>query len=443
MADALDTIVSVTITRQTRTPSQAGFGIPIIVGYHDAWSDRVRSYADQDEMLEDGFTLTDENHVYLYNMVSAMKAQDPSPTEIRIGRRANATKQTVRLIPTITEAGYEYEWAVDGVTFDYTVTGSEGITGIVDGLVAGMSAAAGFTATDGTTWAICTGHTAGPIHSFYAKRGLDLLDVTGASGFTADLAAIAAEDDLNPNGPAYGWLLDLNSEAMIDALDDFLESRIALGLVQSADWDVRDAGQTGDVASGQKNSAYKRTTGIYYSQIGTHAAAALMGKELPKNPGQSTWAHKTLNGIAADSLTSGERTAINGKNWSWYATVGGVNITFEGKTPFGEYLDLVHAIDFSTARVKESIFGVLVANDKVPQTDLGIDLFRAACFSALKLCSSADFPIFDPATIIVQELTVADVPTQDRAARTLTGLKYEARLTGAFHKVVVKGRVFI
>lgn len=447
MAEALDTIVNVTITRETRTPSQRGFGIPLIAGYHDAWSDRVRSYADASEMLDDGFTLSDPSHEFLYNMVSAMKAQDPSPDEIRIGRCATAFTQVVHLIPRITTAGYEYSIAVDGATYTYTATGTEGLTGVVDALVLGMSGADDITVTDGVTWAIVTGDTPGVVHSFVAKRGLDLYDATGASGLTADLQAIADEDDLNPAGPAYGWLLDCNSEARIDIFDAFLESRVALGVVQSADWDVKDAGQTGDIATDQMNEGLKRTGGIYHSQIGTPTAAAWMGEELPKNPGQSTWAHKTLATIEADSLTSGERSAIEAKRWSWYGRVGGVNITFEGKTPAGEYFDLVHQTDFVTARVKEAVFGVFVNNQKVPQTNAGIEMVLSAVRGVLKQCEDtgpgASFPIFAPGTIVVDPLTMDDIVTADRANRIMRGVKFQARFSGAFHKVVIKGRVYV
>jgi hypothetical protein len=438
MADALDTIISVEITRETRTPSQRGFGVPMIVAYHDAWADRVRSYSDAEELVDDGF---DTDH-HVYSMFSAMKSQNPSPSEIRVGRCANGFRQTIHLIPTIADADYEYSVAIDGATFTYTVLGSEGLTGIVDALVTGISGTTGLTVTDGTTWAVVTGAT-GAIHTYVAKRGLDLYDATGTSGLTADLTDIAAEDDLNPAGPAYGWLLDCNSEARIDTLSAFVEGRVACSAVQSADWDVRDAGETGDVATALKTDAITRTWGIYHSEIGEPIAAAWMAKELPKNPGQSTWAHKTLATISADSLTSGERSAIEAKRWSWYSTVGGVNITFEGKTPAGEYADIIHQVDFVTARVKEACFGVLVNNDKVPQTDSGIETFRAAIFGVLKLCSGSEYPIFDPTTIVVDELKISDTTSADRANRILRGLKFEGRLQGAFHKVVVKGRVYV
>lgn len=445
MADALDTIVNVTITRETRTPSQRGFGVPMIVGYHEAWtSDRVRSYADAEEMLDDGFDTDD----YLYAMVAAMKAQTPSPSEIRIGRCATAFSQTVHLIPRISEADYEYSVAIDGATYTYAVGGTEGLTGVVDALVTGISGTADLTVTDGVTWAIVTASTPGVLHSFVAKRGLDLYDATGASGLTADLAAIAAEDDLNPSGPAYGWLLDCNAEARIDIFDAFLATRTALGVVQSADWDVKDAGETGDIATDMVGESITRVGGAYHTQaIGVPMAAAWMGKELPKNPGQSTWAHKTLETIPADSLTSGERSAIEGKRWSWYTNVGGINVTFEGKTPAGEYLDLIHQTDFVTARVKEAVFGAFTNNDRIPQTDAGIETILSTVRGVLKQCEDtgpgASYPIFAPGTIVVDSLTMNDIATADRVNRILRGVKFQARFSGAFHKVVINGRVYV
>ncbi len=452
MTDPLDTIVSVTITRETRAPSQRGFGIPLIVGFHTAWADRVRSYADSGEMRDDGFTSGCTGATALLAMVDAMTAQTPSPDEIRIGRCATGFQQTVHVIPRISTAGHEYSLAIDGATFTYDVGGTEGLTGIVDAIVAGISGATGFedlTVTDGTTWAVIQGAT-GDLHSFVTSRGLDLYDATGASGLTGasgDLQAIADEDELNQAGQAYGWLLDCNSEARIDALDTFLESRIALGAVQSADWDVKDSGETGDIATDMVTEAVERTVGIYHSQIGTPIAAAWMAKELPKNPGKSTWAHKTLATIPADSLSSGERSAINGKKWSWYSRVGGVNVTFEGATPAGEFIDLIHQTDFVTARVKEAVFGVFVNNDKVPQTDAGIESVLSAVRGVLRQCEDtgpgADYPIFAPGTIVVDPLTMDDIVDADRVLRILRGIKFQARFTGAFHRAVINGRVYV
>src|SRR5690606_25334189 len=154
---------------------------------------------------------------------------------------------------------------------------------IVDGLVAAMAATVDATVTDGATHAIVTADTPGVVHSFKAKRGLSLFDATSDPGLLADLTAIAAEDELSESGQAYGYLLDSNSAAEIAVLHTFIESRIAVAGCQSADWNVKDSGETDDIASTQKAAAITRVVGGYHSEIGTPFAACWMAKELPKN----------------------------------------------------------------------------------------------------------------------------------------------------------------
>jgi hypothetical protein len=154
-------------------------------------------------------------------------------------------------------------------------------------------------------------------------------------------------------------------------------------------------------------------------------------------------AHKTLSGITVDALTGGEKAAILAKNWSHYTMVGGIGVTFEAKTPAGEYADIVRDIDFSTARIKEALFAMLTSNPKVPFTDTGAQMVRGTVHGVLKLCSSDDHPIFEPSSIEVTVPNVADVPQADRANRLLPSVRYSATLQGAIHKIRVIGHVSV
>jgi hypothetical protein len=42
-------IVQVTITSNTRTPTRAGFGTPLLMTYHTEWADRVRVYQELED----------------------------------------------------------------------------------------------------------------------------------------------------------------------------------------------------------------------------------------------------------------------------------------------------------------------------------------------------------------------------------------------------------
>jgi hypothetical protein len=433
----LDHIIEATVNRQTRAPTQKGFGTPLLIAYHELYGDLLREYGELSELTDEGFSADSS----VYRMAAALKSQDTSPKTFWVGRRKTAFTQVVHLIPRNTTVGFVHSITIDDIEYTYEVQPSDTVALIVDGLLSEIAAADDVTATDGTTHAICTSDTEGAIHKYKAKKGLDLYDATAnPGGFAQDLADIAAD---NPEADWYGVLLDCNSEAQITPFATWLETNLALGLVQSADWDVKDAGQSGDIATAMRTAAWKRTSGIYCGQIGMYSAAGWMGGLLPRNPGRATWAHKTITGIDTDALSTGQRTAIEDKNWSHYTRTGGLNVTFESKTPAGEFIDIIQGVDFSTARIKEALFGQLANNEKIPQTEAGITSVRGTVLSVLKQCSGADFPIYDPTTITTEVPKIDEIPTADRANRILPNIRYSARLQGAFHRFKVIGNVYV
>lgn len=80
---SLNQIIDVQITRETQTPSQVGFGTPLIVGDSDRFTagERVRTYTDIDQVVAD-FTTGDTE----ISMATDIFAQNPKPTQIMIGQ---------------------------------------------------------------------------------------------------------------------------------------------------------------------------------------------------------------------------------------------------------------------------------------------------------------------------------------------------------------------
>ena len=77
-------VVSVTITRETKSVAQAGFGIPLILGPNGAFGvNKVRDYSDLEQVAVDYATTDDE-----YKAANALFAQTPRPEKIKIGVRA-------------------------------------------------------------------------------------------------------------------------------------------------------------------------------------------------------------------------------------------------------------------------------------------------------------------------------------------------------------------
>lgn len=155
----LDLIVELLITVDSRAPSQAGFGTPLLFGYHTAWlGDLVREYSDPADMLEDGFTADDD----LYKAARICKAQELSPATFKIGRRVSPLTQVIEITPTKTTEGFVYKGTVGGKALSYVVPAASSQTDVATGLAAAINALlAGCTAANSGQGSVL-GTIAGP-----------------------------------------------------------------------------------------------------------------------------------------------------------------------------------------------------------------------------------------------------------------------------------------
>lgn len=264
---------------------------------------------------------------------------------------------------------------------------------------------------------------------------LQLTETTTDPGIATDLAAILAYD-----GDWYGLALDSNSEAEINAAAAWVESAKKLFVANSSDYGCEDAGSTTDVMSDVKAAAYARTAVLYSrSQLLSYSGAAWMAKQFTQNPGSDTWAYKTLAGVTVDTITAGARSAILAKNGNVYTAVSGINITENGKSGAGEWLDVTRFVDWLRAEIQFRVYSALVNNSKIPFTDLGIDLIVSIIDGAL------DYGVqrggLAKGTTSVEAPKAADVSAGDRAARLLSDVVFSGRLAGAIHTLEITGRV--
>jgi hypothetical protein len=87
-----DKIVQINITRETKTPSRQGFGLPLITAYTTVFPERARLYSDTASMITDGFATTDA----AYLAAVGEFAQNPAPTQVVIGRTENDEKRKLK-----------------------------------------------------------------------------------------------------------------------------------------------------------------------------------------------------------------------------------------------------------------------------------------------------------------------------------------------------------
>lgn len=433
----LDEIIEMQVTVTDQAPERPTFGIPLIASFHSRFGTRVKEYSQPDELLDDGFSTGDPE----YGMAVAIKAQDPTIQRFKLGRLTTTYTQIVHLIPTNVTVGYRYEFTIQGVSASYVVQTGDDVAKICDGIVEELSGIPGATASDGTTHVIVTASTAGRILEVKVSSDshLHVLDATIVNGtsLTSDLNAI---DDEDPNW--YALLLAINTDDTILAAATWTETKTKIFVPQSADWNILASSETTDIASQLVGGAYTRTAGIWHRLIGgtAWAAAAFLTKILSFDPGAATPAFKTLATVQVDSLRTGERSALAAKRWTRYTRVGGLNITYEGRTPSGRFIDTVRGIDWIKSEIQLDLYRYLYVNPKVGFETTGLTGVRGVVENAIRKGITAQLVAADT-PVVVNVPAIEDTDEVDRLNRFLRGVTFSFRLSGALHKIRVTGTV--
>lgn len=438
----VDDIVSITNTISDVSPTRPSFGVPLFIGYTTAFTDTyTKLYGDATEMTDAGFAVDDA----LYLAAVAAWNQNPAPSKIMIGRRAAALTQTLSYTPTVTREGYKYSCTIAGHAVTHTNGAAETATTIATALQTAIDALTEVSATDLTGSFSVTNITPGTMVAFDMDPALTQIDNTADTTTDDTLAAIDTELDGQSTQYYGATVVDSLSKATALLLAAALESKTALGVAQSPDDACGDPASTTDVMYALKAAAYTRT-GVFYHRLagGTEwLACAMLGEALPIDPGQQTWAFKTLAGITRDTLKAAFKTAIDGKNGNVYVESHGVNITFEGKAASGRYFDSTRFIDWENSTIDFDVFDLLQGSPKVPYTQRGLSQVGGIIAIALQKGVAADGidGVDDPPTVTIPAL--ADEATSDRASRIARGFKYRYRLSGALHSVVVEGTIVV
>lgn len=433
----LDQVVDLQITVTDKAPSRPNFGMPMLVGYHTAWLNRVRQYTDADDMLLDGFTTASP----LYKMAQTLKAQSPCPKTFKVGRLALPYTQTVTLEVENATQGYVYNGTINDEVVTYTVGASATLTTVATALELLVEAVTGIASTSAVA-VISAVSAVGALSSFYFDRGVKIQDVTTDPGIATDLAAINTEDS-----SWYGLAIDCNSEAIVTAAAVWAEANKKLFATQSSDWGVVDTTVTTDIASDLKALSLTRTVGLYHRGIARStdwAAVAWLSVGLAADPGSITWAFKSLAGVGIDSLRAGERSSLDTKNWSSYEAVNGLNITYQGKTPSGRFIDVTHFVDWLYSTIQINAFALLANAPKLPYTAAGLSAVKGSIENSLAQGKKNPNPGLDPDYVSVVTIPpVAEQTTVDRAARVVRGIDFQDRLSGALHSLIIRGRLSI
>lgn len=438
---SLQSIVNISISTESAAVTQAGFGVPLILGYDcpAGFTERVRFYEDLASMVTDGFSATGPT----YLMASAVLAQTPRVVEVAVGRCAKPTQRWA--ITPVAANTTVYSMTVNGNAVSYASDGSATVTEIIAGLKTAIDALSlAVTVSDQTTYMRIVANTAGATFSVSVPvtqtANLAIAQDTVDVSLAADLAAIAAEDNT-----WYGLLNPFASSALHQLVAAYAEANKKLFIAQTQDSaviTVSSGSDTTSIAYILKAASDARTALIYNPNNTAFSDGAWAGKCLPLDPGSETWKFKTLNGSTVTVLTTTQKTNASNKNCNTYCTTAGVNITEEGKVAVGEFIDVVRFRDWLEATMAESIFGALARTKKIPYTDAGVAVIEGLVRAALKAGVDVGGLSGNPAPVVTVPL-VANVDPSDKAARILRNVKFDAVLAGAIHFVDISGTVTV
>jgi hypothetical protein len=260
--------------------------------------------------------------------------------------------------------------------------------------------------------------------------------VDSGETYTQALQAVQAV-----NNDWYVLLAETHVKADILALAAAIEPQDKMYICSSSDSDIITSVNT-DVASSLHSANYDRTAIIYSSNAAQYPEAAIVGLQLPKAAGSSTWKFKTLKGITVDNLTTTQISNAKNKMCNVYTTIAGVNILHEGVVSSGEFIDVIQGIDFIKSRLQENIYFSLINSEKIPYTNAGISVVVNIIKQVLTDAIDRGILAASPTPEVSAPL-VDDVSAIDKANRLLPNVKFSATLAGAVHKIQINGIVTI
>ena len=174
--------------------------------------------------------------------------------------------------------------------------------------------------------------------------------------------------------------------------------------------------------------------------------AALVGATAGLSAGSFTYKNMILKGISPQALTDTEIDAIHGKGGITFVTKAGDNVTSEGKTAGGEYIDIIDSKDYITSNLEYQTQKTLNAMKKIPYDNNGIAILESVAINVLRdaynngiIATAAD----GTPAYTVSYAKREDTDASDRAARKYIGGNIAFQLAGAVHTVDINCEIII
>jgi len=444
---SLDSIVKVNITRDTKVPSQKGFGIPAILSAEaeNLLAQRVTQYDAETaltSLLADGFTTSSQTYLAAASLIS----QSPRIEKFKVIKQAPSVAQVSTLTIDTVANNFTYQATHNGILVEFVSDADATDAEIQAGLIALLDAIPSKTASfaaGGSNQIVATADDAGKGFSLSVGTNLSVAETTANLGPVEEIISARDEDD------DWYFLLDTtHTNLQVELIAAYIETQIKLYAYQTSDADSKDLAESLDstgLMKGLKDENYDRSFGIWVpsADLVDYKMAAWVGIMAPKDPGSATWKFKEGNAITANKFSSQEKKNIQDKNGNIYIAIAGFNIFQEGVTASGEYIDIMRGTDWIQARIQEEVYGLLVASDKVPYSDGGIESIGLQVENVLERAVDRLILLGGEEGPVVTVPKRSETTKADRAARFLRDVKFTGNYAGAIHKVQIDGTLSV
>lgn len=255
---------------------------------------------------------------------------------------------------------------------------------------------------------------------------------------TASLQAII---DADPDFYGVLWVSEHNNSGAdyIKELGELVAALSSRRLLAGVDFTLSE--NNANLSDFTKSLAETKRVFAIHKAIGNdYPAAAWMGKMLPQAPGSASWAYQELEGISKAQPSTNTSEQLKAAHINRYLNIKNVGVTLDGRVAQGEYIDIIHGIDWLHVRIQERLFRLLMLNPKIPFTLQGVDLVRSEIMAQLKEAVYRGLLAADhePQVSIPD---IEDIDPITRGKRILPDVKFSGRLAGAIHHIEIHGTV--
>lgn len=226
-----------------------------------------------------------------------------------------------------------------------------------------------------------------------------------------------------------------NSEEYVTAAE-YVETTRKMMFVSMAkdDFDTFKASLSG--------KQYNRT--IIFVNSTDIANAALVGEMAGRTVGSYTYKNKTLKGVTAEVYTEAELEALHTAGAFAYVTKAGDDVTTEGISQSGVYIDETENMDYVIQNIEYRVQKVFNNTPKISYDNRGIALIESATDTALReaavngIIAQNDDGTYDYTVAFGARSATTEA---DRASRVYNYGTFQFALANAIHYATISGTV--